>query len=77
MQFSLYKAAPLESFSGSHIRSHYTYWRMCLSFLSPLHKKKTELNSFLIIYSKYLFQIHKILASALNFYKTFAGSLAV
>ena len=31
----------------------------------------------MIIYSKYLFEIHKILASALNFFKTFAGSLAV
>ena len=38
---------------------------------------KTELNRFLIIYSKYLFEIHKILASALNFFKTFAGSLAM
>ena len=76
MQFSIY-SAPLESFSGSHIPSHYTYWRMCLSFLSPLHKKPQLNRFFFFNYLFKIFEIHKILASALNFFKTFAGSLAV
>ena len=66
MQFSIY-SAPFESFSGSHIPSHYTYWRMCLSFLSPLHKKP-QLNRFFfkIIYSKYLKFIKSLLPRSIS-----------